>query len=137
MTNQWIPIQEFAIRTNRTVDTIYSEISRTRSSDKDHHMKYKKQGNRRLVNLAWFLENDNKIAQMQERFETAYYIGIENYGNEYALSRAMAKKMGLSAHTVSMYLRDHFLTHISYVTDTRVKYIEAMENVAEIIRETA
>ena len=137
MKDKWISIEEFSSLSGLATNTLYSMISRTKHTDPHNGQKYKKEGIRRLVNIAWFLEQDKKIAQMQDRFETAYYIGIENYGNEYALSRAVANKMDISAHTVSMYLRDHFLINISYVTDTRVKYIEALERVVESIRETA
>lgn len=129
MKEQWISINEFSRRTGRTVDTIYSQISRTRRTDPLHTVKYKKDGKHRMVNYAWFLANEKRHMDMQTRFEDAYYRCMENFSNEFALSKAIAQKLGVKPNTVNVYLRRCFITSGIRTIKRRLDYIKAMEEI--------
>lgn len=129
MKEQWISIEEFSNRTGLTTDTLYSKISRTRNTDKDHSKKYKKDGKTRLINYAYFSKEQQLLMDMQKRFETAYYGLFDKLGCDYAVSKAIALDMGISAHAVNMYFRDCFFVSSGIITKRRLQYIESLERV--------
>lgn len=129
MKEQWISVSEFARRTGRTIDTIYSMISRTRESDPLHCNKYKKRGKERMVNWAWFADDEKKNIDTQARFEKAYWRCMEKFSSEFALAKAIASKLSIAPNTVNMYLRGCFTVSGVRATKRRLEYIYAMEEI--------
>jgi hypothetical protein len=133
MKENWISVDEFSRRTGKHTSTLYSEICRARSVDPLFSVKYKKEGNLRFINYAWFEEKKVESEKFQERFETAYYMGLEHYGNEYAFAKALSGELGLSPHAVNQYLRDVFLWKSDHVSKRRKEYVEAMEEIVSCL----
>ncbi|DAB40271.1 MAG TPA: hypothetical protein CFH81_08740 [Sulfurovum sp. UBA12169] len=131
MKEQWIGAKEFASITGCSVSAVYSRISLTQNTDPYYNKKYKKDGGRRLVNLAYFRRREQAADEMQGRFESAYFALLEKYGNEHALARAVADDLGMTANAVNMYFKTCFVVTRLGAVKKRLKYIEAMEKILE------
>jgi hypothetical protein len=129
MKDKWVSTKEFCKLTGTNKISLYSKICSTRRTDPYHHRKYKREGNRRLINYGYFKALEAKIARVQGRFEDAYYAGLERYGNEFAFSTAIARHIDTAPVCVNNYLIKCFLAKVTRVTERRLEYIEAMERV--------
>lgn len=129
MMPEWITVAEFAERTNRTVDTIYSLINREKKKNNpDFKKKYKKDGNIRLVNYSYTTDLQKKT---QVKFENLYYSLLDRLDNERQVAMAISKNMDATQHCIYIYLRDHFIS--SRVSKRRLQYIDAMEKALVVL----
>lgn len=124
MKEEWITVKEFADREGIKRESVYHMILKEKNKNPSKfNQKFKKEGKNRLINYAFFPQNEGA----QAKFERLYFILLDQHGNDFQIAKLLSKHMNTPVNYIYMYFRDCFVTRKA--SNRKLEYIEAMEKV--------